>query len=46
MSNVVLDVSVSLDGFTTGPNVGEGSPWGTAANGFTSGWLERDRRRG
>jgi dihydrofolate reductase len=28
MSKVVLDVSVSLDGFTTGPNVREGEPMG------------------
>src|SRR5215207_259188 len=28
MSKVVLDASVSLDGFTTGPNVREGEPMG------------------
>jgi dihydrofolate reductase len=28
MSMVVLDVSVSLDGFTAGPNVGESAPMG------------------
>ncbi len=28
MSRVVLDVSVSLDGFTTGPDVGEAEPMG------------------
>jgi hypothetical protein len=28
MSKVVLDVSMSLDGFTAGPNVGEAEPMG------------------
>jgi hypothetical protein len=28
MSKVVLDVSMFLDGFTTGPNVREGEPLG------------------
>jgi hypothetical protein len=28
MGKVVLDVSVSLDGFTTGPNVREAEPMG------------------
>jgi dihydrofolate reductase len=28
MGKVVLDVSVSLDGFTAGPNVGDGNPMG------------------
>ena len=28
MSKVVLDVSMSLDGFTTGPNVREREPMG------------------
>jgi hypothetical protein len=41
MSKVVLDVSMSLDGFTAGPNVRAEEPMGTAANGCTSGWRER-----
>src|SRR5215469_6546845 len=28
MSTVVLDVAMSLDGFTAGPNIGEASPLG------------------
>jgi hypothetical protein len=28
MSKVVLDVAMSLDGFTAGPNVGEAEPMG------------------
>jgi dihydrofolate reductase len=28
MGKMVLDVSMSLDGFTTGPNIGEGAPLG------------------
>ena len=32
MSRVVLDVSMSLDGFTAGPNMREAEPIGTAAN--------------
>jgi hypothetical protein len=34
MPTVVPDVSMSLDGFTVGPHIGEGDP-----NGCTSGWL-------
>jgi len=32
MNRVVLDVSMSLDGFTAGPNMREAEPIGTAAN--------------
>ena len=38
MSRVVLDVSMSLDGFTAGPNMREAEPMGTAANASTPGW--------
>jgi hypothetical protein len=38
MSKLVLDVSMPLDGFTAGPNVGEATPMGTAANAYTHGW--------
>jgi hypothetical protein len=38
MSRVVLDVSLSLDGFTAGPNMREAEPMGTAANASTPGW--------
>jgi hypothetical protein len=38
MSKVVLDVSMSLDGFTAGPNVRGAEPTGTAANACTHGW--------
>lgn len=31
MNRVVLDVSMSLDGFTAGPNMREAEPMGTAA---------------
>jgi hypothetical protein len=37
MSKVVLDVAMSLDGFTAGPNIGVAEPMGEAANGCTSG---------
>jgi hypothetical protein len=37
MSKVVVDVSMSLDGFTAGPNVRTMSRWGTAANAYT--WM-------
>jgi hypothetical protein len=37
MSKVVLDVSMSLDGFTAGPTSGKMSRWGPAANGCMSG---------
>jgi hypothetical protein len=43
MSKVVLDVSMSLDGFTAGPNIRVRSPWETAANGYTSGMQGRRR---
>jgi hypothetical protein len=35
MSKVVLDVSMSLDGSTAGPNVREAEPMGTAADAYT-----------
>jgi hypothetical protein len=38
MSKVVLDVSMSLDGFTAGPNVRWAEPTGMAANACTHGW--------
>jgi len=38
MSKVVLDVSMSLDGFTARPNMREPEPMGTAANASTPGW--------
>ncbi|MBV1939167.1 dihydrofolate reductase family protein [Streptomyces sp. BV286] len=34
MSRVVLDVSMSLDGFTAGPNVGEKEPMGAGGEGL------------
>jgi hypothetical protein len=37
MSKVVLDVSMSLDGYTAGPNVREEEPMGMAANAYTHG---------
>ena len=42
MSRVVLDVSMSLDGFTAGPNIREAEPMGTAANASTPGWPATD----
>jgi dihydrofolate reductase len=38
MSKVVLDVAMSLDGFTAGPDIGEANPLGRAASGCTSGF--------
>jgi hypothetical protein len=38
MGNVIADMSMSLDGFSTGPNDGPQSPMGEGVIGSTSGW--------
>jgi hypothetical protein len=43
MSKVVLDVAMSLDGFTAGPDIGETNPMGKG-EALTSGERSRSRR--
>jgi hypothetical protein len=37
MTKVIFDVSMSLDGFITGPDEGSRSRWETTLDGFTTG---------
>ena len=44
MGKVTSEISMSLDGFITGPNVGVGNGMGTMGIGFTTGGSTRRRR--
>ena len=44
MSRVISEISMSLDGFVTGPNVRFGNGMGTVGIAFTTGGSTRRRR--